>query len=235
MSYLYHTIALSDHPLARGVRALYRGVYKLSLPAPGWMFRPFLYVYLALREIYYFIARVFICEPLFKAYCTECGRNLHTGASIHWIKGRGNLIVGNDVLINGRCRIEFGYLAPTLRIGDQVAIGDGTSLTIGREITIGNGVLIGPGVEMFDTPGHPVDPVLRRAGSRALPEDIKPIRIGDGAWIGRAAIIFPGVAIGENSIVATGSVVMSNVPANVIVAGNPARQVSKITLKEERI
>jgi maltose O-acetyltransferase len=153
---------------------------------------------------------------------------------IHSVKGRGNLIVGNDVMINGRCSFEFGYAEePTLRIGDHVVVGNGASLTIGREITIGNWVLIGPKVEIFDTPGHPVDPVLRRAGSRAIPGDIKPIRIGDGAWIGRAAIIFPGVTIGEDSVVASGAVVMSNIPANVIVAGNPARQIGKINRGED--
>jgi serine acetyltransferase len=236
MSYLYRAIAISDRPLARGLRKVYRGVNNVSLPASGWIFRPLLYVYLALREMYNFISRVFICEPLFKTYCTKHGRNLHTGVYIHWIKGRGNLIVGDNVLINGKCSFEFGYMEePTLRIGDHVAIGHSASFTIGREVTIGNWVFIGPRAEIFDTPGHPVDPELRRAGSRALPEDVKPIHIGDGAWIGRAAIIFPGVTIGENSVVAAGAVVMSNVPAYVVVAGNPARQIAKINRKEDVI
>jgi acetyltransferase-like isoleucine patch superfamily enzyme len=204
----------------------------ISLPQAGWLFRPLLYAYLALHEAYYFILRVFICEPFFKACCTRYGSNLHTGASIHCVKGRGNLVVGSNVIISGRCHFEFGYMEePTLCIGNHVVIGHSTSFTIGRKITIGDWVLIGPRVEIFDTPGHPVDPGLRRAGSRALPEDMKPICIKDGVWIGRAAVIFPGVTIGENSVVATAAVVMNNVPANVLVAGNPARQISQITRK----
>jgi acetyltransferase-like isoleucine patch superfamily enzyme len=232
MSNLYRSIALSDRPTARGLRAAYRGLNNMSLPAPGWMFCPLLYAYLALREGYYFISRVFVCEPFFKACCTRYGRNLHTGNYIHAVKGRGNLIVGDNVVINGKCRFEFGYAEEaTLRIGDHVFIEQGTSFTIGREIAIGNWVQIGPRVEIFDTPGHPVDPGLRRAKSRALPEDVKPVRIGDGVWIGRAAVIFPGVTIGEGSVVAAAAVVMSNVPANVVVAGNPARLIAKITEK----
>jgi maltose O-acetyltransferase len=52
--------------------------------------------------------------------------------------------------------------------------------------------------------------------------------VGNNVWIGTGAIIFPGTSIGDNSVIATGSVVMSNVPASVVVAGNPARQILKI-------
>jgi acetyltransferase-like isoleucine patch superfamily enzyme len=56
--------------------------------------------------------------------------------------------------------------------------------------------------------------------------------IRDNVWIGTNSTIFPGVEIGENSVVAYGSVVMTNVPANVVVAGNPARQITKLTTAE---
>ena len=51
----------------------------------------------------------------------------------------------------------------------------------------------------------------------------KPITIGDDVWIGGSAVINPGVTIGNNVIVASGSVVVKDVPDNVIVGGNPAR------------
>ncbi|MDO4534475.1 MAG: DapH/DapD/GlmU-related protein [Clostridium perfringens] len=49
------------------------------------------------------------------------------------------------------------------------------------------------------------------------------IIIGNNVWIGGNSTILPGVTIGDNSIIAAGSVVTSNVPKNVIVAGNPAK------------
>ncbi len=56
----------------------------------------------------------------------------------------------------------------------------------------------------------------------------KPIAIGDGAWIGAAALVLPGVTIGERSIVGAGSVVTRDVPPYTIVAGNPARPIGKV-------
>jgi acetyltransferase-like isoleucine patch superfamily enzyme len=223
--------ATSTHPAARVIRGVYRFLRTFSLPAPKWIFRPLLSVFLFVRGAYYFLMRVFVCEPFFKSYCTSYGRNLHTGVFIHWVHGRGHLIIGDDVTIDGKCSFVFAIRytdQPTLRIGNNVAIGHNSTFTVGREISIGNNVMIGGNVEIFDSPGHPTDPVLRLAGSPALPEDVKAIRIEDNTWIGSGTIIYPGVTIGEGSVVARGAIVMSDVPPNVIVAGSPARQIKRI-------
>ncbi|MEP6955368.1 MAG: DapH/DapD/GlmU-related protein, partial [Chthoniobacterales bacterium] len=55
-----------------------------------------------------------------------------------------------------------------------------------------------------------------------------PVVIGDNVWIGMNAIILKGVTIGENSVVAAGAVVSKSVPANVVVAGNPAVVVKQL-------
>jgi carbonic anhydrase/acetyltransferase-like protein (isoleucine patch superfamily) len=238
LSSLYRHLAISDHPAARGIRAIYRFLHNFSLPAPRWFFGPLLAVYLISRRVYYFLIRVFVCEPFFKMYCTQCGRNVHTGVFIHWVLGRGQLIVGDNVTVDGRCSFCFAVRyteRPTLRIGNNVGIGHSSSFTVGREITIGNNVMIGEYVVMFDSPGHPTDPALRLAGSPALAEDVKAIRIEDNAWIGSGTIIYPGVTVGEGSIVARGAIVMSNVPPNVIVAGSPARQIARIGSAKESI
>ena len=235
MNSLYRHLAISKHPVARAIRTIYHFLHNFSLPAPRWIFRPLLAVYLLLRSVYYFLIRVFVCEPFFKMYCTEHGRNVHTGVFVHWILGRGQLIVGDNVTVDGKCGFIFAVRyteQPTLRIGNNVGIGHNSTFTIGREITIGNNVMIGGNVEMFDSPGHPTDPVLRLAGSPAMPEDVKAICIEDNVWIGSGTIIYPGVTVGQGSIVARGAVVMNNVPANVIVAGSPARQIARIGRKE---
>jgi acetyltransferase-like isoleucine patch superfamily enzyme len=231
LSSVYSYVALSKDPLARVMRSIYRSIRDFSLPAPRWIVRPILGLFITLREVYYFLYRVLICEPFFKAYCTEFGRNVHTGAFIHWVRGDGRLILGDDVTIDGKCSFIFAvrYTSqPTLRIGNHVRIGDSCTFTVGREISIGNNVMMGAKSELFDSPGHPTDPALRLSGSPALPQDVKAICIEDNVWVGSGTTIFPGVTIGEGSIVARGAVVMSNVPPYVIVAGSPARQIARL-------
>jgi serine acetyltransferase len=188
--------------------------------------------FLSLRSTYYFLARVFLCEPFFKAYCARYGRNVHTGVFFHWIQGRGDLIVGDDVLVDGKCSFSFAARfsdQPTLIIGDATGIGHGCSFTIGKKITIGRHCRIAGHVWIFDSPGHPADPVARMAGSPPADDEVRPVVIEDNVWIGERAIIMPGVTIGQGSLVAAGSVVTTNVPPNTMVAGNPARQLRKLT------
>lgn len=50
-----------------------------------------------------------------------------------------------------------------------------------------------------------------------------PVRIGQRAWLGARTIVLPGVAVGEDAVIAAGSVVTRSVPARAIVGGAPAR------------
>lgn len=85
-------------------------------------------------------------------------------------------------------------------------------------IWIGDDVMFGPGVQIY-TVTHPLDAALRQSGI----EQAKPIQIGHRVWIGGGAIILPGVTIGEDAVIAAGSVVTKDVPAGTVVKGNPAR------------
>jgi acetyltransferase-like isoleucine patch superfamily enzyme len=228
MRRFYRFVALSDHWLARLLRKLYRGVDGFSVPAPRVLTAPVLALMIAVRTTYYFLRRVFIAEPLFKVYCTEYGRHLHTGIFVHWVQGKGELLVGDDVNIQGKCNFFFAARyseRPRLIIGDHTGIGHNCSFTVGKEIRIGKHCRFGSAVAVFDAPGHPADPVARLAGLPSADGEVRPIAIGDNVWIGTGAVIFPGVTIGDGSIVAMGSVVMTDVPGNTMVAGNPARQV----------
>ena len=70
-----------------------------------------------------------------------------------------------------------------------------------------------------DIATHPVDPAERETGL----EYALPITIGRNVWVGAAAIVGPGVTIGDNSVIGAGAVVVKDVPANVVAAGNPCR------------
>lgn len=91
-------------------------------------------------------------------------------------------------------------------------------------ITIGDDVMLGPKVALYAV-GHAIDPEVRR-----LRQDFpKPITIGDNVWIGGSAVVCPGVSIGSNTVIGAGSVVTSDIPANVVAAGNPCRVLRPIT------
>lgn len=221
-------LATSDRAPAVLARRLLRAFENFSLPAPRVLVVPMQRIFLLIRAVYYFLWRVFVCEPFFKAHCTKYGKNLHTGVYLHWMEGKGEIVLGDNVLIDGKCTIKFAARysdTPRLTVGDNSGIGHGTALTIGKGITIGNNCRISSQVYMFDAPGHPSDPGARLSNEAVATDDVRPITIGNNVWIGYRAIIFPGVTIGDGSVVSIGSVVMQNVPGNTLVAGNPARQV----------
>jgi acetyltransferase-like isoleucine patch superfamily enzyme len=237
MSDLYRTVALSDHPAARLARKTYWGLKHLTLPAPRIVAKPMLWVFLAIRSVYYFVMRVLICEPLFKAYCKQHGRDVHTDVFIHWVQGKGDIILGNHVLIDGKS--SFGFTSrytdrPTLQIGDHTVVGGGCSFAVGKLITIGRHCLLAGGVWIADSNGHSTDPAARLANEPPRPEEVRPVQIGDNVWIGSRAIILPGTTIGEGSVVAAGSVVRGCVAAYSIVAGNPAVKVADLNPPADR-
>jgi acetyltransferase-like isoleucine patch superfamily enzyme len=223
---LRRRLATSQGRRARLLRWAYRAINNFAVPAPRVVVKPLLRLFLLARNFYYFAARVFICEPLFKAYCTKYGRNLHTDCYLHWISGKGDIIIGDNVTIDGKCNIAFAARFsdhPTLQIGDNTGIGHGCSFTIGKLISIGRNCNLSGDITIMDSNAHDTDPAARSERKPPKPEDIRPVIIRDEVWIGRQCLIFPGVKIGEGSVISAGSVVRTHVPPYSVVAGNPAR------------
>lgn len=109
-----------------------------------------------------------------------------------------------------------------IRVGQRVFLNQHCTLYSLAEITIGDDVLIGPNVSLV-TSEHPIAPSQRTAYLTG-----RPIVIEQGVWIAAGATIIGGVTVGENSVVAAGSVVTRDVPANTLVGGNPARVIRSI-------
>jgi len=96
-------------------------------------------------------------------------------------------------------------------------------------VTIGDHVLIGPAVQIY-TALHPLDAALRRSGV----ESGAPVTIGNDVWIGGAAVICPGVTIGDGAVIGAGSVVTRDVPPHVFAAGNPCRVIRTLIAHESQ-
>lgn len=109
-----------------------------------------------------------------------------------------------------------------IRLGRNVFINQNCTFYDLGGIDIGDDVLIGPNVGII-TSGHPVQPEGRRGITVA-----KPIVIERNVWIGANATILGGVTVGENAVVAAGSVVTKDVPVNSLVGGNPAKIIRSV-------
>ncbi len=109
-----------------------------------------------------------------------------------------------------------------IRVGRNVFINQNCTFYDLGGLDIGDDVLIGPNVSII-TAGHPLEPSQRRAVTVG-----NPIVIERGVWIAAGATIIGGVTVGENAVVAAGSVVTRDVPPNTLVGGNPARVIRSI-------
>jgi acetyltransferase-like isoleucine patch superfamily enzyme len=228
---LVRRLATSDRMLPGVLRRFRRAVITFSVPAPRAVTVPLLWAVVSIRSVYAFLLRVFICEPLFKARCTRYGKRLRTDRHLHWVSGFGDIIVGDDVWLDGRSTITFAARfadRPLLEIGDRTRIGHECVFTVGSRISIGRNCLLSGGIQIMDSNGHPVDPRERWNDQPPGEEDVRPVTIGDGVWIGKQCIIFPGVRIGEGSVVSAGSIVRGHVPPYGVVAGNPAKMMFRL-------
>lgn len=132
-------------------------------------------------------------------------------------------------------RITGQPVPDTVRVFTPLNINYGRRLTFGRDcfvnfgctflalggITIEDDVFIGPHC-VLATEYHPENPAARHTLLT------KPIVVRRNAWLGADVKVLAGVTIGENAIVAAGSVVTKDVPAGTVVAGSPARVIREI-------
>jgi acetyltransferase-like isoleucine patch superfamily enzyme len=102
-------------------------------------------------------------------------------------------------------------------IGDHVLISPGVRISAAESIRIGDSCMLASHVYITDSDWHGIY-------DRSMPPtEAGPVTLEENVWVGDSAIVCKGVVIGRNSIIGAGAVVTSNIPANVIAAGNPAK------------
>lgn len=127
--------------------------------------------------------------------------------------------VGEGAVIRPPFYCDYGY---------NISLGTGSFLNFNCivldvcAVVIGEKTQIGPGVQLIAA-DHPREEAMRDAGL----EFARPVRIGRNVWIGAAAIVLPGITIGDGAIIGAGSIVTRDVPAGATAVGNPARVVAK--------
>ncbi len=161
------------------------------------------------------------------------GKGGHSLRELPWIKGKlyvnkaGTIRIGKRVRFVGKpwatqLTVEKGAV---LEIGDNTFINAGVGIAARHRVSIGANVKIGPRTSILDSTYHQLD-------VNDDPSSSRPIVIANNVWIGTRCTILPGVTIGENSVVAAGSIVNKDVPKNVLVAGIPAKIIRELEIPE---
>jgi maltose O-acetyltransferase len=116
------------------------------------------------------------------------------------VTGEGQISVGDGCFINHDCLIDAA-----------------ADVTLGRNVALANRVAL-------VTSDHDLTDPRARAGARIL----RPIVIGEGAWLGAGVMVLGGVTVGAGAVIGAGAIVTKDVPPNTLWAGVPARQLREL-------
>lgn len=137
---------------------------------------------------------------------------------------------GDDLFIEPSIRFDYGC---NTYFGKDCYVNFNSVFLDCGEIRIGDNVFIGPNASFY-TAIHPLVPKQRNIRTRDNGEKYdleyaKPITVGNNVWFGGSVVVNGGVTIGDNTVIASGSVVTKNIPSGVIAAGVPCRVLREIT------
>ena len=132
---------------------------------------------------------------------------------------------GQQIFIEPAFRCDYGQ---NIHVGENFYANFNCVILDVAEVRFGDNCLLAPQVGIY-TATHPLSPGLRNSGL----ETGEPVTIGDNCWIGGHATINPGVTLGDNVVVASGTVVTKSFGDNVVIGGNPAKVIKQIPEAKE--
>jgi acetyltransferase-like isoleucine patch superfamily enzyme len=140
------------------------------------------------------------------------GAGVHLGSHVHMMATR-------DAPIRFTCYAQPGG---RIDLGDYSIVLPGARLSSATRIRTGSNCMFATHCYVTDADWHDL------YDRTAAPGNTEEVVLGDNVWIGDSAIVCKGVHIGDNTIVGAGAVVASDLPANAVAAGNPARVVKQL-------
>ena len=146
--------------------------------------------------------------------------------------------IGSGTMIGPHCTLSAGMMPgqvcisdPVVSIGDRCLIGKGSAVVGHFSIEIGDDVWTGHNVYITDQ-NHGYEDIERPISVQTMPE--KPVRIGNGSWLGYGSVVLPGAEIGEHVVIGANSVVTGVIPSFSVAVGSPARVIRRFVDGEWR-
>ncbi len=147
--------------------------------------------------------------------------------------GCGKVEIGENVtfgyrmaprLGNGEILLQARESHAVIEIMEGSFLSNNVSIIAMKEVRVGLNCRIGELVSIYDCDFHELDALTRNCSSGKSER----VNIGNNVWLGSRVMVLKGVSIGDNSVVAAGSIVTKSIPANVVAAGIPAKTVKSL-------
>ena len=148
-------------------------------------------------------------------------RPSETARRLEILKDLLGYVADDEIIVNQPFYCDYGK---QISVGKRFFANFNLTVLDEARVTIGDDCFIGPNVSIY-TACHSTDPVERNTRR----EWAEPVTIGDNVWIGGSVTILPGVTIGSNVTIGAGSVVVKDIPDNVVAVGNPCKVIKKIS------
>lgn len=133
---------------------------------------------------------------------------------------------GKNIYVEPNIFCGFGF---NIEVGDNFYANNNCNFVDPGKIFFGDNVFIGPNCGFY-TAHHPID----REQRNQMMEYARPIIVGNDVWFGGHTAVVPGVTIGNNVVIGAGSVVVHDIPDNVVAFGNPCRVFRSITEEDKK-
>ena len=218
-------IKRAETPFYAFLHRFIKSVQRVHIPSIKVVHLPLYYMAKGINKLVKKTIHLFWSVPVFSARCSKVGKGLRLPNGIPLVIGDHlKIYLGDNVsILRSTIGASKVFDEPILKVGSNSGIGYGTVISVAKEVNIGDNCMIAPHCIIMDSDDHPISPQKRLDSVPVDPEDVKPVKIGNNVWIGAYSTILKGVTIGDNSIIATHSVVTRDVLPNCIYAGFPAR------------
>lgn len=211
---------------ARAIRKLVFFARYAQLPSVAFIHKPLWWIHHSVGKFFSQLIQQLYFTPLFKSQLQRAPKRMRLYSGMPQLGGGLRLSVGEGCRISGISSFfgrTSGESPATCEIGSNVDIGWQTTIAVGQKVIIEDNVRIAGRCYLAGFPGHPESPEDRIKGLPETDDQVGDIVLRNNVWLATGVTVIAGVTIGENSIVAAGSVVTRDIPSNVVAGGVPAK------------